>query len=305
MYSYTSFDLGICSALRLPELVAAPEGAAAVTIERGSIDRVPGSTDENGHYASTRDGEAYLYWDSVGAFLVRDGSHVMIDSLPEAEEDLIRLPLLGPVLSLLLHQRGLLVLHASAVAIDGQAVAFIGRKGWGKSTTAAALHARGHALVTDDILAVDLSAEGIPHVAPGFPQLKLRPEAARAALGDDPDALPVLHRRVTKRARRATEGFSSASLPLQRIYVLDRGPSLCIEPVAHQEAFLELTRHTFNQRLVKDKHTAPAHFRRRARLAGRVPLQRLKRKAALDALPDVARLVEEDVRILRAAGVET
>src|SRR2546426_9378375 len=37
---------------------------------------------------------------------------------------------LGPVLAVLLHQRGRLVLHASGVALDGCAVAFLGGSGW-------------------------------------------------------------------------------------------------------------------------------------------------------------------------------
>ncbi len=298
VYPYISHGLGIHSALELPELVASVEAPAEVVIQRRRIDRTPGATDASGRYAWATEGEAYLYWDHVGAFLIEKGRTITIDPLPGVEKDLLRLPLLGPVMALLLHQRGFLVLHASAVAIGGQVVAFIGRKGWGKSTTAAALHARGHPLVTDDTLAVDLREDEITgevRVAPGFPQLKLWPEAAEASLGDDPDMLPVLHRRVRKKARSVRAGFSPSALPLRRIYVLGKGPSLSVEPVAPQQAFLELTRHSFNQGLVKSNKFAPAHFRKRTELARRVPLRRLKRTVSLDALGEIARLVEDDV----------
>lgn len=209
--------------------------------------------------------------------------------------------LLGSALALVLHQRGFVVLHASAVAIDGQAVAFLGNKGWGKSTTTAALHDRGHPLIADDFLAVDLSSGERPDVAPGFPQLKLYADAAEAALGDDPEMLPTLHPLFAEKARRTDNGFSLSSLPLQAIYILERGPRLCIEAVSPREALLALSCHIFERQLVTNEEDAPAHFRRRAQLAGCVPLRRLKRKAALDALPDVARVVEEDVRGLEAA----
>ncbi len=52
----------------------------------------------------------------------------------------------GPGHGLLLHLRGMLVLHASAIGVGDQAVVFMGDKGAGKSTTAAAMIAAGHPL---------------------------------------------------------------------------------------------------------------------------------------------------------------
>ena len=59
-------------------------------------------------------------------------------------------------------------------------MAFAGDSGGGKSTTAAALHARGLDLVTDDLLVLDPDAAGGVVVYPGFPVLRLWPEAAAA-----------------------------------------------------------------------------------------------------------------------------
>lgn len=63
--------------------------------------------------------------------------------------------LFEPVLAFVLRCRGTLVLHASAVAIDGCAVLFCGEAGSGKSTNAAALVGAGHHLLSDDILALE------------------------------------------------------------------------------------------------------------------------------------------------------
>jgi ABC-type glutathione transport system ATPase component len=76
----------------------------------------------------------------VGAFLVRGGREIMIDAVPGVDARTLRLSLLGPALALVLHQRGRFVLHASTVAVAGSAIAFLGEKGWGKSTIAAALY---------------------------------------------------------------------------------------------------------------------------------------------------------------------
>ena len=81
-----------------------------------------------------------LEYPGAATFLIRGGREIVIDAAPGVEQRLIRLFLLGPALALLLHQRRFLVLHASAVMIDGAAVAFVAEKGMGKSTLAAALH---------------------------------------------------------------------------------------------------------------------------------------------------------------------
>ena len=62
--------------------------------------------------------------------------------------------LLGPVLGFVLRLRGVTTMHASAVCVDGKAIAFVGPQGAGKSTTAAALLSRGCPVITDDVLAM-------------------------------------------------------------------------------------------------------------------------------------------------------
>ena len=71
---------------------------------------------------------------------MRGGQEVIVEPSPDADERAVRLCLLGPIVALIPHQRGRLILHASAVAVGGDAIAFLGGQGWGKSTIAAALH---------------------------------------------------------------------------------------------------------------------------------------------------------------------
>ena len=63
---------------------------------------------------------------------------------------------------------GLEVLHASAVARNGEAVAFLGRSGSGKTSLALSLCRRGAEFLTDDVLALErVDGELIGH--PGAP----------------------------------------------------------------------------------------------------------------------------------------
>ncbi|MGH9700627.1 MAG: HPr kinase/phosphorylase, partial [Candidatus Acidiferrales bacterium] len=95
--------------------------------------------------------------------------------------------LLGPVLGLVLRLRGTTCLHASAVEIHGRAVIFPGEEGAGKSTTAAALARRGHAVLSDDVVAL-AERDGIFLVLPAYPYLSLWEDSVKMLYGAE-DAL--------------------------------------------------------------------------------------------------------------------
>jgi hypothetical protein len=229
----------------------------------------------------------------MSVFRIRRGAEVIIAPSPGADESVLRLLLLGPVLGVLLHQRDRLILHASAVAMTGAAVGFLGGSGSGKSTTAAALHARGFGLVTDDVLALDPGGPDGPVAYPGVPQLKLWPDAA-TAVGDDPDALPRLRPGDDKRARHALAGFRPEPLPLWRLYVLTDAERAGIDALSPRDAVIELVRYSYTPGLLQVLGPA-RHFRQCARLAAQVPVRRLRRPHSLAALAHLAAMVDEDI----------
>ncbi len=290
MFDYIAYGLVISSDLYLPELVVG-KGKADACIRLGKLD-YPSDSEVSFKSLQVTPQEVKLFWKDACTVLVRDGQEMIVDPVLGVEEEKLRLILLGVALAVLLHQRGLLVLHASAIEINGEVVAFIGDKGWGKSTTSAAFHARGYNLVTDDLLVLNINDFECPTVFPGFPQLKLLPDAI-AALGDDPTKLNRIYSQVEKRARRVSDGFSQTLMPLKSIYVLDAGSTLEIEPLQNQEAFIELVRHSFLATLLKATETASLHFHQCMKLTRCVPLHRLKRRNSLSDLPAIVQLVEE------------
>jgi hypothetical protein len=71
-----------------------------------------------------------LYESEDGArFLVEDGRTISVDVPPGVDDDALAQGLLQPVMAMLLHQRHLLALHASAVQAPSGAVAFLGQLG--------------------------------------------------------------------------------------------------------------------------------------------------------------------------------
>ena len=240
--------------------------------------------------------EACHFFKDAGAFLVQDGREITVDPVPSVNDRVLRLSLLGPAMALILHQRGRFVLHASAIAINGRAVAFLGGNGSGKSTMAAALHTRGHDLLADDVTAAHLGSSSCPTVLPSFPQFKLWPDSA-VALGKVPEVMPLLHPDLEKRSCYVAERFADMSLPLRRLYVLAAGLTPEIEPLSPREALEALLHHwygiRFGGRFLQVVGIAP-HFLQCASLASKINFRLLKRPPSLGSLSNLARLVEED-----------
>lgn len=126
-------------------------------------------------HAAWRQGQALVVTvPGVARFLV-EGREVVMRA-EGGRDGLARVLLEGFVLALVLQERGSLVLHASAVEVDGMVVAFAGASNAGKSTLAAACCAAGALLVTDDVLRLDVDREPLVHR--GADRLRLRPGAA-------------------------------------------------------------------------------------------------------------------------------
>jgi len=298
MYNYRAYNLGISSMLPLPELQSSAEVATDVTIRFDRVTWTPplGSMTADEPYFEVAKDEAHFFWSVLGKFRVRGGTEIVVDPCAGVEERLLRLPLLGTLLAVLLHQRGSLVLHASAVAIEGEAIIFVGNKGYGKSTMAATLYGRGHQLLSDDVVALSMEDSGRSMVLPGFPQLKLYPEAVTVSLGDDPGALRELAEGYEKLGRHVNDRFAQQALPLRSIYVLGLGPVLKISELDPQAALLTLIANSYMARFGRqllNGAEASLHLRYCTRLIAQANVYRLERPNSLSLLPSIGQLVEE------------
>jgi hypothetical protein len=295
VHSYTAFGLNVRSELPFPSLEPGEAWAEAdVEIRLADLGDLRASLTAAGEHYRLSAGEVAVTSVQLGTFSVRGGHEILLDPAPGLDLDGFHVAVVTAPLAALLVQRGFLLLHGSAVVIDGEAVCFVGNSGVGKSTMAAAFHARGHDLVVDDVIAIRFNA-GVPVVQPGFPQFKLWPDSL-VALGTDPSQLPHLDPEVEKRAHRITTGFCSPEpLPLRRIYFLGWGHELRIEPLEQRGSFLKLSAHTYGVRWMHDL-SGPAFFRERAELARGGVVRSLVRTRDLAMLDAVMDLVIQDCR---------
>ncbi len=295
MYFYQAYGLNIHSVIELPELLTTSQINPDISINFGKVDRSLMQVYRDVMYLYTNSEQVSFAWDKIGAILIKHGKEIIIDPLADVEQRLLRLPLLGMALGVILYQRGLLTLHASAVEINGSAAIFTAGKGWGKSTLAATLYNRGHRLIADDLVAVDISNPEKITVIPSFPQLKLLPEAAMAALGRDPNTLPTIAKGYEKRAFREIDRLSQHPIPLKGIYRLDEGSKPALKLIPPQEAIVELIGSSFialcADTLLKGEDGV-SHFRQCAEIVKKLPVYRLERPQALELVPALAELVE-------------
>jgi hypothetical protein len=298
MHHYFAYGFIIASELPLPELLDAAggrgDGSADVNFRLGTFDATPpAGLDGTCKSWATRD-VAMLDFENGSRFLVTGEREVIIDRGGKAADETVRLFLLGAVLGSLLSQRGFLVLHGSSAVIDGQAIAIVADKGTGKSTLAAAFHAAGYGIATDDLVAVDVNAPGGPTMYPGFPQLKLYPEAA-AQINLRPEDLPRVSPELEKRSCRAATAFPTQRLPLRRVYSLADGTSEAINTLPPQLAFFELVKHTFTLNMLRATGQETSHFAQAITLARSIPINTLHRRRLLSVLPSVVQLVKSDL----------
>jgi hypothetical protein len=228
---------------------------------------------------------------SIGDFAV--GAERIDYYLQGPNRDLAELRFLGPVLSYWFERRGLPTFHASAVSVEGRAIAFASRHGGGKSGLAAGMIAAGASLLTDDLLVLE-ERDGGWEARPSCPLMRMWPDEAEHFLGRFDD-LPLVQKDSEKRSVAVGEGgfgtFHDASSPLACIYLATRvegANAVEIQPVSRSEALIELVRHSFSPRLVEAAGLQPARLDRLARLVRSVPVRRLVYPSGFERLEEVA-----------------
>ena len=243
---------------------------------------------------------AFFYGDGVRFVVARSGREVWAD-WPETYtlEDACTY-LKGPVMGYVLRLRGVVSLHASAVAIDEQAIALVGSPGAGKSTTAAAFARRGLPVIADDVVALAEEA-GNFLVQSGYPRVNLWPDSARALFGSE-EALPRITPNWDKRfLLLGQNGFSFAAkpLPLRAIYILGTREESLTAPVTIQvagsEALAALVANTYVNYLL-DRDMRSVEFDMLSRLAARVPIHRVRPPADPSAVFDLCEAISADAK---------
>lgn len=274
-HRYRLFGLSVESEVPLPELVADPKsGGPDVEVRVRTIARAP----EAPAGLHIEGDEALLVIPPAGRFLARGGRELLVEPAPGASERNLRLYLLGSAFAAILHQRGLLPLHANAVVVEGKAIGFMGHPGAGKSTLAAWFHDRGFDVLADDVCVVTGAAGGNPIAHPGIPRLRLWREALEAG-GRDASAYERSFDDMDKYTVPTDLERALPAVPLSHLYLLEKAeeePSVArLEGAAAVEAMIA---NTYRGAYVRLMGTTRQHMLACAQLARTVPVFRARRR---------------------------
>lgn len=204
----------------------------------------------------------------VGRFLIEEGARVYYQPANgKLPEDLAAF-LTGSVMGLLLHLRGALVIHGSAVAVDGRAAIFCGASGVGKSSLVAALGRRGYPMASDDLSTLALDGLHNMTLWPDGRKHKLWAQAINALDLTDRQGDGV--RQQIHKFHVEPVAVTTAPLPVGWIYELgeDRGdPQVRIERASLPDAAVLMRRNAFRAKIMWELDQKDAYFLAAVRIA--------------------------------------
>lgn len=206
--------------------------------------------------------------------------------------------LLGPVLGFVVRLRGTVCLHASAVLVDGAAVAFLAPGGAGKSSLCAYFETRGHTVLTDDVLALCPVRGGFRALA-GPARLRLWPDAAHYLYGTAVDLPKVLPSDPDWDKRYRIVAPATGSAPLAAMYTGAPGdrPMPHVRALTGRDALVRLISHRYPVHL-------PVPVRREREfdvlgaLATSVPMRCIHAHSGLQGLKALHDVVRKDLHAL-------
>lgn len=172
---YLVGGITLVSEIELPELPLVQQNSATphpVYIRVGAVANQLPAAIEVDLYSCATATQYLLRIAGIARYLVTGGREIVVEPDANALPLDVRAYLLGAIFVVVCQQRGLLPLHASAIAGKSGVVAFLANSGHGKSTLAAHLAQRGFRVLADDVCLIDV-AQPAAMVIPTAPWLKL------------------------------------------------------------------------------------------------------------------------------------
>lgn len=296
MYYYVAYGLNLASELECPgfcQVEASNHNDVEICLGRmpEELDHV---TPQGGLFHIN---ENQLLFDikPAGRYLISEGRQVIIERNPSASNDMVRLFLWTAGIGALLHQRGALPLHGSAIAVDQGAMLFLGQSGMGKSTLAGAFQRNGYTVIADDICALTIRPQSC-QIAPGHPEMGLWADSAQQ-LGLSPEQLTRTRPQAQKYVV-PVENQVIQPLPVSSIYILETypGPTVQITPLKGFEKMEAIKPHIYRLRYLKGMAGWRNHLEQLHHLARQVRIALVRRPNQGFHLEALTTQIETDFR---------
>lgn len=236
---------------------------------------------------TVRAGECRLSLPGVGILEIRNGCEISVQPLRDVSQLRLRAWLMGAAWAALCYQRGILLVHASAILVNRRAVLFCAPAGGGKSTIAAVFSRRRFPLIADDLCHIEIPGEGEPIIHPSAPGLRLWSDALATLEWDmrvtEPDQIRPGKFRVT-----VAEDGLQAPIPLGAIYLLTWGDFSIARMLGFTAWRRFLSGATYRPRLFDSIIRMDRYFERSIAVLQQIPIWELRRPRDLGKNDEIA-----------------
>lgn len=205
----------------------------------------------------------------------------------------LRTYLLGFGMAMLSLQREMLPFHCSALeAPQGGGILIAGESGAGKSTLTAGLLQQGYRFLADDMAVVDPSQKSYVVGYPGFPYLKLCPDAAQRQ-GIKTEKLVKIDEKKDKFLVPYTGKFSTEGIRIKMFILLRKSreedsDEVKVEKIMGAGSMVVYKENLFLRHLWKKQNAGMEVWQNCLRMAEKIPVYCVERPAAGDSTARVA-----------------
>ena len=235
--------------------------------------------------------------ENVADFEVTRGRRIRVWPSARSTQKDIEIYLFGPVWATLCHQRRILPLHASAIAIGDGITAFAGHSGAGKSSIAGVMNSLGYGLLADDILPISFNKNSVPGAWPYIKRLKLKEESisglALTAIEPVSEALDKTKYFVLPKYSADDEWRR-----LDRLYLLEIDsdePRVAIDPLNGADAVRALVDQTYHFSFIIGTRRFGEHLAFCTELADKVHVYRLRRSPLLGSQQEIGSFIRAHI----------
>lgn len=293
-HSYSAYGLVIQSELEFQELLEG-SGEPDVCLHLGEVPDRPKTSPGHPVMYEIHENEFLANLAGIAHFWVKDGNEIVIQPAQGGLDAEVRLYLFGMCLGALLHQRGILALHASAIETPRGAVLFAGPSGIGKSTLMTAFLNKGYYMLADDVTGIVLDADGCPIALPALPRSKLWSDAVEH-LGHDLNTLPRLRPSEEKYELSVPERFAHQPSRLSTIYLLANAENeeIKIRTLDKRAGFQAVLNNTYRETFLRGLDSRKSHLKLATTTAAHARIIHVSRPRDLRQLGEVVELLEAD-----------
>lgn len=293
-YHYTIFGLIIESEIELPGLIQSDTAPPDTWIRLGSVPEHLKEAQNKGVLYEASKNDFLFRLDSIGRYRVQNGSEITVQAEKNASLEEIQLFLLGSAMGGLLHQRGILPIHGSAISNDHDAYVIAGVSSSGKSSLAAAFSERGFSLLTDDVSVIQFK-DGNPFVHPGTPYLKLWSDVLSQF--NEVSELQRVRPKLEKFYKPVRKTPLTEPVALRNIIILGvkNSPGFTLEKLRGAESFNQLWNNTYRMQYSENLDQGPTQFKNLSKLANSTEIFRVERPAHPLQLTEFADFIQKNI----------